>query len=86
MEQDLDALAARVVDHLDFADFVDTLAADSADHPENWENRSLETFLGAWGEFSRSAESWARNNGEEFPLKLTWRFLAEMLLIAREYE
>ncbi|MCO1596908.1 hypothetical protein M8C17_17275 [Micromonospora sp. RHAY321] len=86
MEHDLDALAAGVADHVDFAHFAYALAADVADHPENWENRNLETFLEAWGDFSRSIESWARNNGEEVPITLSWRLLAEMLLVAREYE
>lgn len=62
------------------------MADDLAANPQDWENRSLETFLGAMSDFVVSIESWARNNGEEVPVKLSWRLFAEILLIAREYE
>jgi hypothetical protein len=83
---ELDDLAAAVGGHEDLAAFVRALESDLVANPQHWENRTLDDFLNALWRFVGSLESWARNNNEPVPVELTWRLVAEMLLVAREYE
>lgn len=49
MVMSLDDQADRVVTREDFVAFLAAALADLRDRPEEWENRTLENFLDAWG-------------------------------------
>ncbi|MDT5042614.1 MAG: hypothetical protein QOE51_3599 [Actinoplanes sp.] len=86
MERDLDEMAQAVENYDDFARFVAALTEDLERDPRSWENRTLDAFLDALGRFSGSIESWARNNNVSLGERPTWSLIAEMMLIAKEYE
>ncbi|WP_346534514.1 hypothetical protein [Micromonospora sp. DPT] len=84
--QDLDALVETVETHEDLTGFMFALAANLDNDPEAWENRTLESYLDALQRFTKSLNSWARNNGQAVPVQPTWQLMARLLLIARTYE
>ncbi|MBR1149951.1 hypothetical protein [Bradyrhizobium sp. JYMT SZCCT0428] len=69
----------------DFAEFVAELEADLKNHPNDWENLTLETFLDALGAWAGSARL-----GENFPVSLdrpeAWSLAAMLLWTGRSYE
>lgn len=83
----LDDLAEGVTDHATLSTFVEALAENLERHPDEWGNRELPQFLDALSRFVGSMDSWARNNHVQLPEDPRWwSLVAELLLIAREYE
>lgn len=76
----------RVVTREDFVAFLAAALADLQDRPEEWENRTLENFLEAWGAWVGSMPGWCANRGEAVPEQPDWRLLAGMVMAARIYE
>ena len=70
----------------DFVVFLQQLLRDWRQHPEHWENASLEAYLEAIGAWVQDMEGYYRNRGKPMPKDPTWRSLGEILLAARVYE
>ena len=70
----------------DFGTFLSSLRADLADHPNDWENGDLESFLEALSAWVEGMDSFYANIGSDVPERPTWRTFAEMLAAARVYE
>ncbi|MCM3609264.1 DUF7660 family protein [Cupriavidus pauculus] len=68
------------------ADFVASLQEDLEKNPAEWENASLERFLGAMEAWIRDMDGYYKNAGQPVPDMPTWRTLADILLAARVYE
>jgi len=72
----------------EFVAFVDELRQNLKEHPDEWENQSVELFLAGLRGFAANAEGYYANIGQtdidvEVP---TWRGFADMLLAAKVYE
>ncbi|TQJ52684.1 DUF7660 family protein [Streptomyces sp. SLBN-115] len=82
----LDDQAVRVTTREDFVVFLAAALADLRDRPEEWENRTLENFLEAWGAWVGSLPGWCENHGKQTPDQPDWNLLAAMVMAARIYE
>ena len=70
----------------DFVVFMQQLLRDWRQHPERWENASLEAYLEAIAAWVQDMDGYYGNRGKPMPKQLTWRSLGEILLAARVYE
>ena len=72
----------------DFIAFIKNLLRNLQEHPEEWQNISLEDYLesvAAWVE--DMSDIYYRNIGKPIPKKhLTWKYLAEVLYAGKIYE
>jgi len=80
--------AERLTTRSEFVVFVDKLHQNLIDHPNEWENQSLDLFLTGLRGFAATAEGYYTNMDKadvdvETP---TWRGFAEMLLAGKVYE
>jgi len=83
---DLFEFAKAVNSRADFARFVEYLNADYRGRRDEWENKSLESFLSGLGGFAQDMGGFYRNMGESIDVELiTWRMAAQMLLAAKIY-
>jgi len=88
---DVDALvdrAERLSTRTEFVAFIDELRQNLIDHPDEWENQSLELFLAGLRGFAENAAGYYANIGEsDVDVDVaTWRGFADMLLAAKVYE
>lgn len=72
--------------HLDVAAIVDQMSADLRQHPDEWENHTLERFLDALAATLGALDSLHHNRDEVLPDPPTWKVIAEALVIASGYE
>lgn len=71
----------------DLVQFIFALEDDLKEHPENWENRDLGTYLGAFARFLGDANGYYRNMNEDVDADVpSWRLLADCLLAATAYD
>lgn len=80
--------AERISTRMEFVAFVDELCKNQKEHPDEWENESVELFLAGLRGFAANAAGYYKNIGEsnvdaDVP---TWRGFADMLLAAKVYE
>jgi hypothetical protein len=67
--------------------FIYALKDDLKQHPENWENCDLHTYLGALGRFLGDAQGYYRNRKEDVDTEVpSWRLFADSLLAASIYD
>ena len=72
--------------HDDFVMFMQNLLQDWRQHPDQWENATLEAYLEAIAAWVRDMDGYYGSRGELLPKHLTWRKVGEILLAARIYE
>jgi len=78
--------AATVGSRQDFIKFVEYLNADYRERKNEWENNSLEDFLGGLSGFANDMDGFYKNMGETVDVEtVTWRMAAQMLLAASVY-
>jgi hypothetical protein len=65
---------------------VAAMVQDLRDHPDAWENCTLDRFLEALASSMEDVESGYRNRGEVLPAQPTWPLVAELLVMAAGYE
>ena len=71
----------------DLIQFIYALQDDLKQHPENWENSDLHTYLGALARFLGDAHGYYRNKKEDVdPDSPSWRLLADSLQAATVYD
>jgi hypothetical protein len=70
----------------DLASFVRALRADVQEHPEKWENATLDPFLESMAAWIDDMDGCFRNRGELVPEPPTWRLFGEILYAAGIYE
>ena len=66
--------------------FVEALKTDLQDKPGQWENGTLERFLGALASWIEDMDGYYRNHGRDVPITPSWRTIGEMLIAAKMYE
>ena len=86
MMEELDGKAKEVKTKEDFIDFVSLLVTDYRNNPGEWENKDLESFLGALQSWVEDMEGYYINNRIPLPSNINWNIFADILLGARIYE
>ncbi|MCW5801027.1 MAG: hypothetical protein KIT31_01335 [Deltaproteobacteria bacterium] len=80
-------MAEQIKTKDEFVAFAKALLDNHAQHQEEWENTSLESFLRALASFAEHSEGYYANIGmAEDPTPASWRTFADFLLAARIYE
>ena len=83
---DLFDYAKTVASREDFVKFVEYLNHDYQQKSDDWENKTLEQFLGGLSGFANDMAGYYKNMGEVVDVeRITWRMAAEMLLAATVY-
>ena len=71
----------------DLVNFVETLLEELKEHPEQWENATLERYLEALARYLRDLPGWCQNVEPTIdPETAQWRLLAVALAGAQIYE
>ena len=71
----------------DLVQFIYALQNDLNQHPENWENSDLQTYLGALAAFLADADGYYRNKKVDVDADVpSWRLLADSLQAASVYD
>ena len=79
-------LARNVKSKKDFIEFVEGLIRDLNDNPDDWENKSLGSYLEALGSWTESMENYYINTGQPVPKEINWKVFADILMAASMYE
>jgi hypothetical protein len=77
---------AEIQTRADLVAFVEAFQSDLRQQPENWENSTLDSFLGALASWIEDMDGYYQNKGSEVPRSPTWKTFGEMLAAARIYE
>jgi hypothetical protein len=77
----VDEIASRA----DFISFLQAMQSELDEHPEEWENRDLKSFLAAAAAWVEDMDGFFLGRGEDTPSP-DWRAVAHMLAAARHYE
>jgi hypothetical protein len=70
----------------DLADFISEFKEGLLLAPDEWENLSLESFLGAMEAWIRVIDSYAKNTGDNDVAIPSWKTFAKILCAAKIYE
>jgi hypothetical protein len=70
----------------DFVEFVNLLRRNLSEHPDEWENATLPSFLDALSAWVQDMDGYYENNRLPVPQTPTWKSVAEMMLAAKYYE
>ncbi|MFH9404349.1 hypothetical protein ACH4JS_32000 [Streptomyces sp. NPDC017638] len=76
----------HIADREAFVAFLARLRADYEANGAQWENPTLNDFLGALEAWVDGSDGWYRNFGHELPAAGDWTFFARALTAARIYE
>jgi hypothetical protein len=68
------------------AEFVEALREDLQSNPAEWENATLDRFLGALASWIEDSDGYYINHSRPVPTSPSWRNIAEMLVAAKIYE
>lgn len=77
---------SHVSSHTDVARVAESMLTDLRNHPDEWENPTLERFLDALAASLEGLPGLYANRGERFPESPTWKILAEAVVMASGYE
>jgi hypothetical protein len=84
---DLHEMAEAVASRDDFVRFLQELIANLRNHPEEWENTTLDQYLDAVYGAAMDIDGYYKNFGINLDANVpSWRVFAEILLTARVYE
>ena len=83
---DLNQKVNEVVSHTKLAEFIVELREDLFTNAEEWENRTLDSFLDALSAWVLDMDGYYINQGVVVPSSPDWKNVAEMLLAAKSYE
>lgn len=84
--QTLKELADEVETRDDLVQFVGRLQDELVQHPQNWANNDLSSYLDAMGGWIRDMDGYYRNQGQDPSQIPPLRLLAHILLAAASYE
>lgn len=84
-EPTIGSKADRVASRDDFIAFVRDLVKDLQDHPENWENGTLDRYLDTVAAWTEDMEGVFENIGKPVPSP-SWNLFAAILMAATMYE
>lgn len=84
--KELHEQVATIQTRTDLVGFIEALNADLAARPEDWENPTLASFLGAMASWIEDMDGFYENDGRALPPQPNWKMIGEMLAAARIYE
>lgn len=70
----------------DAVQFILSLRQELLEHPERWENDTLDRFLEAMAAWLNHAPGWFNNQGKTESPSPDWQYVAHMLAAATMYE
>lgn len=70
----------------DFISFLQMLIQDFKKNPDEWENKSLESYLEAAASWVEDMEGYYQNNNLPIPQNINWKVFANILIAAKMYE
>ena len=70
----------------DFISFLQDLKKDHSKNLSSWENRDIETFLGAMASWIEDMDGFYINQGLPIPEKLDWKVFADIFMGGKLYE
>jgi hypothetical protein len=70
----------------DFISFVELLIEDLRINPNEWENKTLESYLEAIVSSTEDLEGYYLNNNLPIPQHVNWKLFANILATAKMYE
>ncbi|MFI9272630.1 hypothetical protein ACIGXM_18150 [Kitasatospora sp. NPDC052896] len=70
----------------EFVAFVERLRDDFLERGDEWENKTLDSFLGALAAWADASPGWYRNFQQDMPESGDWTFFARALDAATVYE
>lgn len=70
----------------DLVAFIERIRDDLREHPEMWENATLDSFLSALASWTEDMDGYYYNQRLEIPKTPTWKMFGQMLAAARIYE
>lgn len=76
---------ANIKTHDDFIKFIKDLADDFENNPASWESQDVGSYLEALSAYAHDMKGYFTTNNLPLP-EPSWKWFAEMLLIAKEYE
>jgi hypothetical protein len=77
----------KVTDRQSFISFLDLLRQDYLQNPDEWENKTLETFLAALGDYANDIQGYYDNTGQKVNAdEPSWQTFADIFKGATMYE
>ncbi len=70
----------------DFIEFINLLVKDLKNNPNEWENKSLESYLKAISSWTEDMDGYYINHNLPIPSKVEWKVFATILIAAKIYE
>ncbi|SDD43839.1 DUF7660 family protein [Niabella drilacis] len=70
----------------DFIAFLELLIQDLRNNPNEWENKSLESYLEAAASWTEDMDGYYQNNNLPIPQNVNWKVFANILVAAKMYE
>lgn len=66
--------------------FLELLILDLRNNPNEWENKSLESYLKAVANWTEDMEGYYQNTNQPIPQHVDWKVFANILTAANMYE
>ena len=76
----------QVNDKEDFLAFMELLIKNFKENPNEWENKTLDTYLEAIVSWTGDMDGYYQNQNLPVPTNINWRAFANILMAARIYE
>lgn len=70
----------------DFIFFLHSLAKDSQDNIESWNNRDISSYLSGISSWAEDMDGYFRNMKMDIPSSVDWKFIATLLYVGKIYE
>lgn len=70
----------------DFIDFINILFNDINENPEEWEDKSVISYLESMQSWVEDMEGYYNNTKQEIPRDINWNFIATLLYVGKIYE
>ena len=70
----------------DFIDFINILFNDINENPEEWEDKSVNSYLESMQSWVENMEGYYNNTKQEIPQDINWNFIATLLYVGKIYE
>lgn len=83
---DLKNALETITNKEDFIEFVNLLITDLAKNPDEWENKTLDSYLEAIGRWTEDMEGYYLNHHLSIPENVDWKVVATILIAAKIYE
>jgi len=70
----------------DFVAFIRGFSKDFRDNNSTWENNTIGSYLDALAAWAEDMQGYYENRGESTPAEVNWKFIAQLLVVAKHYE